>query len=116
MPGYKQTEVGTIPENWRASTIGAEVDLLTGFPFPSEGFVASGVRLLRGSNVKRGALDWNDDITVHWPTATPKIQSYELQERDVVIAMDGALVGRSYAVLESKDLPALGFPRYSGHF
>jgi type I restriction enzyme, S subunit len=105
--GYKQTEVGIIPEDWRASTIGADADLLTGFPFPSEGFVASGVRLLRGSNVKRGVLDWRDDITEYWPSITPDIQKYKLQDGDVIIAMDGALVGRSYAVVAAGDLPAL---------
>jgi len=106
-PGYKQTEVGVIPEDWRPSTIGAEADLLTGFPFRSNGFVASGVRLLRGSNVKRGELDWQDDITEHWPSMTRDIQKYALQDGDVVVAMDGALVGRSYAVVASLDVPAL---------
>ena len=106
-PGYKQTEVGVIPEDWRPSTIGAEADLLTGFPFPSDGFVPSGARLLRGSNVKRGELDWQDDITEHWPSITRDIQRYALQDGDVVIAMDGALVGRSYGVVAQRDLPAL---------
>ncbi len=105
--GYKQTEVGVIPEDWKASTIGAEADLLTGFPFSSANFVASGVRLLRGSNVKRGAIDWGEDITKHWPWVTPQTQGYKLQDGDVVIAMDGALVGRSYAVITADDLPAL---------
>ena len=106
-PGYKQTEMGVIPEDWRPSTIGAEADLLTGFPFPSDGFVPSGARLLRGSNVKRGELDWQDDITEYWPSITRDIQRYALQDGDVVIAMDGALVGRSYGVVAQPDLPAL---------
>lgn len=105
--GYKQTEVGLIPEDWRATTVSAEAELVTGFPFQSAGFSQSGVRLLRGSNVKRGAIDWGSDITEHWPSTTPKIQKYEMQCGDVVIAMDGALVGRSYAVVTADDLPAL---------
>jgi type I restriction enzyme S subunit len=100
-------KAGAIPEDWRSSTIGGEADLITGFPFPSEGFARAGVRLLRGSNVKRGVIDWGDDITEFWPSVTPKIQRYELEDGDVVIAMDGALVGRSYAVLAGQDLPAL---------
>ena len=67
----------------------------------------SGVRLLRGSNVKRGETDWKEDITQYWPTATPDIARYQLKQGDLVIAMDGSLVGRSFAQLTLDDLPAL---------
>lgn len=106
-PGYKQTEVGVIPEDWEAKEIGREIDLLTGYPFPSSGYSESGVRLLRGSNVKRGETDWNSDMTQYWPAVTPNIGQYELRHGDLVIAMDGSLVGRSYAQLKFDDLPAL---------
>lgn len=106
-PGYKQTELGDIPEDWRLSYLGDEADLLTGFPFPSSGFTKSGIRLLRGSNVKRGVIEWSTDITQHWPTVGTKDQVYELTTGDLVIAMDGALVGRSFATVTTSDLPAL---------
>ncbi len=106
-PGYKQTEVGVIPEDWRSSCMGDEADLLTGFPFPSSGFTKSGIRLLRGSNVKRGVVDWSLDISQHWPAIEAKTQVYELRTDDLVIAMDGALVGRSFATITASDLPAL---------
>jgi len=105
--GYKQTEVGVIPADWDAKEIGDSIDLLTGFPFPSSGYSKSGIRLLRGSNVKRGKTDWSDDITQYWPSATQDITRYELREGDLVIAMDGSLVGRSSAQLAADDLPAL---------
>lgn len=106
-PGYKLTEVGVIPDDWSAKQIGDDIDLLTGHPFPSVGYKEFGVRLLRGSNVKRGEMDWNDDITQHWPRVTTDIARYQLQVGDLVIAMDGSLVGRSFAQLTSDDLPAL---------
>lgn len=106
-PGYKQTEVGVIPEDWDAKAIGHDIDLLTGFPFPSSGYSDSGIRLLRGSNVKRGKTAWADDITQYWPSVTPEVSRYELRDSDLVIAMDGSLVGRSSAQLTSEDLPAL---------
>jgi len=106
-PGYQQTGVGPIPEDWRLSSLGHEAELLSGFPFLSQGFAASGIRLLRGSNVKRGQLDWSREITEHWPAVTSKIKQYELQESDIVIAMDGALVGRSFAIVKRADLPSL---------
>ena len=105
--GYKQTEVGVIPEDWDARDIGNDIDLLTGFPFPSSGYSDSGVRLLRGSNVKRGKTDWADDITQCWPAIAQDIVRYELRVNDLVIAMDGSLVGRSSAQLSAEDLPAL---------
>lgn len=105
--GYKQTEVGVIPEDWNAKPIGSEIDLLTGHPFPSSGYTMSGIRLLRGSNIKRGETDWSDDILQHWPSVTADISKYELRVGDLVIAMDGSLVGRSFAQLRESDLPAL---------
>jgi len=105
--GYKQTEVGVIPEDWEECSLGEQVDILTGFPFPSDTYSSSGVRLLRGSNVKRGILDWSADIARFWPEVATKLRQYELKEGDLVIAMDGALVGRSYASLGKDDLPAL---------
>jgi type I restriction enzyme S subunit len=92
---------------WVEVSIGGTVDLLTGFPFPSSGYSSSGVRLLRGSNVKRGLIDWNEDLAQHWPSITSDIAHYELRDGDIVIAMDGALVGRSYARVQASDLPAL---------
>jgi type I restriction enzyme, S subunit len=105
--GYKQTEVGVIPEDWDVSPIEHEVDLLTGFPFPSSGYSHAGIRLLRGSNVKRGATDWSVDITQYWPFFKQGIARYELKVGDLVIAMDGSLVGRSAAQLSAEDIPAL---------
>lgn len=103
---YRKTEVGVIPSDWQCSDL-SFVDLLTGFPFPSSGYSRSGVRLLRGSNIKRGCTDWSEDLTEYWPAATASIQKYLLNTADVVVAMDGSLVGRSFASLTESDLPAL---------
>ena len=105
--GCKHTEVGLIPEDWKCIEIGGSVDLLTGFPFPSSGYSMSGVRLLRGSNVKRGATDWSEDGTEYWPAITSDIKKYALESGDIVIAMDGSLVGRSFAMLSDRDVPAV---------
>ena len=92
---------------WEVKAIGKEIDLLTGFPFPSSQYSSSGIKLLRGSNIKRGVTDWSDDITAFWEEITPDLKNYTLNEGDIVIAMDGSLVGRSFAILSKKDLPAL---------
>lgn len=105
--GYKPTDVGVIPEDWEGLAIGGVIDLLTGFPFPSGGYSRVGVRLLRCSNVKRGVTDWSDDITEYWTEITADIRKFVLKPGDVVIAMDGSLVGRSFAMLSESDCPAL---------
>ena len=92
---------------WEMKAIGKEIDLLTGFPFPSSQYSSCGIKLLRGSNIKRGVTDWSDDITEFWEEITPNLKNYTLNEGDIVIAMDGSLVGRSFAILSKKDLPAL---------
>lgn len=105
--GFKVTEVGVIPQDWRVATLQTCCDILTGYPFQSSKFVDSGIRLIRGSNVKRDEIDWSDEIAQYWPDAARGMARYLLREGDIVIAMDGALVGRSFAEISSKYLPAL---------
>ena len=102
-----QTRLPGFEGEWRDRHIGPEIDLLTGFPFPSADYFDSGIKLLRGSNIKRGMTDWSDDLVQYWPRVTPDITHYVLKEGDIVIAMDGSLVGRSFARLSHADLPAL---------
>lgn len=94
-------------EDWEVKPLEKEIDLLTGFPFPSNQYYNGGVKLLRGSNVKRGVTDWNEENTMYWESITFNLKEYILKEGDIVIAMDGSLVGKSFARLSKKDLPAL---------
>jgi len=95
-----------LPSGWNRTTIGESASFLTGFAFASAGFETSGIRLLRGSNVKRAVVDWNPEITQHWARSDTALRRYELKAGDIVIAMDGALVGRSFARISERDLPA----------
>jgi type I restriction enzyme S subunit len=105
--GYKASELGEIPEDWDVVLTGQICDVLTGFPFPSNMYSNTGVRLLRGSNVKRNCTDWDDSITEYWPELTSNLKQYELSIGDIAISMDGSLVGRSFAQLSENDLPAV---------
>jgi type I restriction enzyme S subunit len=102
-----QTRLPGFHGEWRVKRLGDHIDLLTGFPFPSDQYSDSGVRLLRGSNVKRGETDWSEELVQYWPRLMSALQRYQLQAGDLVIAMDGSLVGRSYARLKESDLPAI---------
>jgi type I restriction enzyme S subunit len=94
-----------IPGDWENTELGKKLDILTGFAFQSDKFSESGVKLLRGSNVKRNQVDWKEDITRYWPYDS-SLQKFELKVDDLVIALDGALIGRSFAKINKDDLPA----------
>ena len=102
----KPTKYGQIPSSWGFGEIGKHIDLTSGFAFKSNEYSTQGVRLLRCANIKRGHTDWSENITQFWP-GTAGLDQYEMKSGDLVIAMDGSLVGRSYAVLSEKDVPSL---------
>lgn len=91
---------------WTETTVGQVSEFLTGFPFASSAFADSGIRLIRGSNVKRGVIDWSSDIAKYWSDHDPSLRAFVLLDGDIVIAMDGALVGRSFARVTEAELPA----------
>lgn len=104
----------TVPEirfkgfggEWEESNLEKCTDLLTGNPFNSKEFSSEGIFLVRGMNVKRGYLDSSPEISEFWPS--PKgLERYMLEPEDIVVQMDGALIGKSYAKIKSSNLPAI---------
>jgi restriction endonuclease S subunit len=96
--------------DWEKTTLGAEVDLLTGFPFKSERYTdsADSIPLVRGDNIVQGAMRW--DGVKRWPLSERCEHSlYELREGDVVLAMDRPWIeaGLKYAAISKHDLPCL---------
>ena len=103
-------------DTWRETTIGAEVDLLPGFPFKSSKYTDkfSAVRLLRGDNVVQGRLRWEN--VKRWDLLhLEEIKDYYLQTGDVVLAMDRPWIeaGLKYAAMQDDDLPCLLVQRVS---
>lgn len=86
--------------------LGDFCDLLSGFPFDSSKFKKDGIRLMRGMNIKRGYLDFAEENNRYWES-TDGIEKYLLNDQDIVISMDGSLVGSSYGMVSKKDLPLL---------
>ena len=56
-----------------------------------------------GKNVSKRFLRWGDD-TRWWSEITPEIEKYFLKEDDVLIGMDGSLVGKNYVRVLKDDL------------
>ncbi|MBE8966045.1 restriction endonuclease subunit S [Nostocales cyanobacterium LEGE 12452] len=107
---YRNSILTQNNKEWKETTLGAEIDLMTGFPFKSSGYTDSdqSIRLLRGDNIVQGALRWDD--VKKWPESEiNEYLSYQLKEGDVVLAMDRPWVkaGLKHAMISSDDLPCL---------
>ncbi|MDE6087818.1 MAG: restriction endonuclease subunit S [Oscillospiraceae bacterium] len=87
-------------------TLGEVCNILTGYPFDSSLFSESGVRLMRGMNIKRGQLDFTETNNRYWNDISG-FEKYLLNENDIVIAMDGSLVGKSYGIIKKEELPLI---------
>lgn len=98
------------------TTLGAEVDLLPGYAFPSSGYTdaTDAVRLLRGDNIMQGYFRWEE--AKGWPSDDCSSYSrFALQEGDVILAMDRPWVkaGLKRAQICADDLPSLLVQRTS---
>ncbi len=93
-------------DDWEQRKFSDDNDLITGYPFESEKYVEEGISLIRGMNVKRGYLDLSDEICMKWDSAEG-LENYLLEDGDILIQMDGALIGKSYARIAKNQLPAL---------
>ncbi|MBS1650480.1 MAG: restriction endonuclease subunit S [Bacteroidetes bacterium] len=89
--------------------IGSYIEQATGFPFESSKFnqEQNGIRLLRGINITRGRLRFDSDNEMYYDDREADFSKFHLAENDIVISMDGSLVGRNYAMVNSEFLPLL---------
>jgi type I restriction enzyme S subunit len=92
-PGYKQTEVGVIPNDWEVNTIGEMGDVCAGKALAARG--AGRQRpYLRTKNVFDGRIDLNDVLSM--PMTEAEFSRYRLQHGDVLLneGQSLELVGR----------------------
>ena len=81
--GYKQTELGIIPEDWEVVLLGSGLRFQTGYPFQSSYFNGDGmgVRLIRNRDLK------SDDSITHYSGAI--YNEFIVNNYDILIGMDG---------------------------
>jgi len=102
--------IGKIPEHWDCAKLKYYIDILPGYAFKSEQYSLkeSDIKLLRGINVSPDLVKWEE--VVYWPSSKVKgLERYDLQEGDLVIAMDRPWVSSGIRVAEisKKDLPCM---------
>lgn len=62
--GYKQTEIGTIPEDWSVTSLGEIGHSLIGLTYRPENIRDHGTLVLRSSNIKNERLVYEDNVYV----------------------------------------------------
>jgi restriction endonuclease S subunit len=107
--GYKQTEVGVIPEDWEVQHLAQVTSLDVGYAFKSSSYQKdTGIPLLRGENVGYGSPDWSDTRRLSEQDAK-SFSTYLLHPGDIVIGMDRTFTksGTKISLLRENDCPCL---------
>jgi type I restriction enzyme S subunit len=91
-PGYKQTEVGVIPEDWAISTVGAEFSIQLGKMLDAEKNVGVPKPYLGNRAVQWGRIDLADIGEIK---LTPSdLQRFRLRKCDLLVC-EGGEIGRA---------------------
>src|SRR4029077_4982345 len=99
-PGYKQTEVGVIPEDWDAKPLDEIGEALIGLTYKPSDVRDYGTLVLRSSNIQNDALAFEDNVFVD--TTIP--ERIRVQTDDVLICVRNGsrdLIGKS-ALLDER--------------
>lgn len=102
-PGYKQTEIGVIPEDWEVTRIG-EISTKVGSGITPTGgskiYKLTGKPFVRSQNIRWGQLMLDDIVYIDEDTHR-KFNSTEIVNGDVLLNITGASIGRS-AIVDSR--------------
>jgi len=91
-PGYKQTEVGIIPEEWEVSSVGREYEIKLGKMLDAEKNVGVPKPYLGNRAVQWDRIDVSDLPTV--PMSRADLDRFRLQKGDLLVC-EGGEVGRA---------------------
>ena len=63
--GYKQTELGIIPEDWEVQSLGGIGETIIGLTYSPKNVTTHGTLVLRSSNVQNSRLSFKDNVFVN---------------------------------------------------
>jgi type I restriction enzyme S subunit len=102
-PGYKQTEVGVIPEDWDVEPLGELSDFVTsGSRGWAQFYSKSGALFIRSQNVRDGRLSFEDVQYVSPPTGAEGNRT-KVQPNDLLVTITGNSVGNVAFVEQTFD-------------
>ena len=90
--GYKQTEVGVIPQDWRVSSVGAEFNIQLGKMLDAAKNVGIPKPYIGNRSVQWGRIDSDDVATV--PMTVADLQRFRLRRGDLLVC-EGGEIGRA---------------------
>ena len=103
-PGYKQTEVGEIPEDWDVKRLGEIARFRTG-PFGSalhkEDYIDNGIPIVNPMHIVDAAIVPTYEMTITAERAT-ELADFRLRQGDIVIGRRGEM-GRCAVVAAAQD-------------
>ena len=103
-PGYQQTEIGVIPDDWEVKMLGDIGESLIGLTYAPADVAAEGTLVLRSSNIQNDRLTFDDNVYVR--SAIP--QKIMVQEGDLLICVRNGsrdLIGKC-AVIDDRAVGA----------
>ncbi len=106
--GYKQTEIGVIPDDWEVKKLGDILKVIGGGAFKSADSQSSGIKWLKIANVDINRIVWNDES--YLPSELIKNnENFLLNSGDYVIALTRPILGKKLKIaqLNNEDVPAL---------
>jgi type I restriction enzyme, S subunit len=112
--GYKQTEVGVIPEDWEIFKLRDVIkSFQNGYAFSSQSYVVSGVPIITMAQIGLdGTFQFSKESVNYWSTENfNRLKSYHVKDGDIIISMTDVtpeknLIGRM-TVVRSKRISLL---------
>ena len=97
MNGFKETEIGLIPEDWEVSMLSEYAEN------PQYGYTDSAIKrgtaqFLRITDITENGVNWNTVPFCNCPEES--VSKYLLKNNDIVFARIGATTGKSYLIIE----------------
>ncbi|MBS1132315.1 MAG: putative type restriction enzyme, partial [Proteobacteria bacterium] len=105
--GYKQTDLGSVPEDWDVIPIGQAAQCLIGLTYSPNDVRSFGTLVLRSSNVQNGCLAFDDNVYVEMELPARVIT----QEDDILICVRNGsrqLIGKCALIDETAAGSAFG--------
>lgn len=93
-------------KGWRKDNLGNHAKVIVGYPFKSEGYSDSGIKIVGGYNLMQGFLELS--ACKFWPNING-FENYLLRKDDIIMAMDRPWVNEGFKIAMIKEyiLPAL---------
>ena len=106
--GYKQTEIGVIPNDWEVKKLGEVLKVIGGGAFKSTDNSRIGIKWLKIANVGINQAVWNEENYLPLDLVKEN-QNFLLHEGDYVIALTRPILDKKLKItkLTKNDVPAL---------